>query len=69
MNIGPNEINLLMITAKDLLEEIGVESSAIHVKQKAFQFLVDDEEVQVQIIVTRREDDFLDDFQIEVMND
>ena len=69
MELGNSEKQLLEISAKDLLKQLNDIKKAHHVKQKAFQFLLDnDEEVQVQVIVTRCEDDFLDDFQTEVMN-
>jgi hypothetical protein len=69
MELGSTELKLLEITTKDLLKQIEENSTSLHVKQKAFQHLtINDEEIQIQITVTRCEDDFLDDFQTEVMN-
>ena len=69
MNLGKLELDLLRITTRDLLQEIENNPKALHVKQKAFQFLTsEDEEIQIQITVTRDVDDFLDDFQTEIMN-
>ena len=69
MELGNTELTLLEITTKDLLKQIEENPTSLHVKQKAFQHLtINDEEIQIQITVTRCENDFLDDFQTEVMN-
>lgn len=69
MELGPLELSLLEMTTKDLLKEIQENPTASHVKQKAFQHLtIKNEEIQIQITVTRDESDFLEDFQTEVMN-
>lgn len=68
MKITHNEVELLKISTIDLLGRLKEESQSHHVKQKAFQFLLNGEEVQVQVLVTRHEDDFLEDFQTEIMN-
>ena len=69
MELGKTELTLLEITTKNLLKQIEENPTSIHVKKKAFQFLTsEDEEIQIQITITRDEGDFLDDFQTEVMN-
>lgn len=69
LEIRDNEIKLLEISAKDLSKELNQNKEALHVRMKAFDHLLDgDEEVQVHVLITRDKSDFLDDFQIEVMN-
>lgn len=70
MELGDSEKKLLEFSAKDVLKQLNVRKSVHSVKMKAFQFLLDnDEEVQVQVIVTRNEPYFLDDFETEITND
>ena len=60
--------DLLISSSKDLIEKLNENNEASYVKQKAFQYLLDNgEKVQVQVMVTREEDDFLDDFVTEEM--
>lgn len=68
MEIGKDELKLLELITIDLLDEIEKNEDALHVKQKSFQFLTSkNEEIQIQITVTRDESEFLDDFQTEIM--
>lgn len=69
LKVNDNEIKLLEISAKDLSKELNEDKKALHVRMKAFDHLLDgNEEVQVHVLITRDKSDFLDDFQIEVMN-
>lgn len=69
LEIKENEIKLLEISAKDLSKELNQNKHALHVRMKAFDHLLDnDEEVQLHVLITRDKSDFLDDFQTEVMN-
>lgn len=67
--IRQTEIDLLACSARDLCKTLNDNKKSLHVRMKAFDHLLDgDEEVQVHVLITRDENDFLDDFQTEVMN-
>jgi hypothetical protein len=69
LEIKENEKMLLEISAKDLSKELNENKDALQIRMKAFDHLLDNnEEVQVHVLVTRNSDDFLEDFQMEVMN-
>jgi len=67
--IGQTEIKLLTLVAGSLSKELKSNKEALHVRGLAFDHLLDgEEEVQVQIIITRDKDDFLNFFQTEIMH-
>jgi len=58
--------DLLKASARDCAKELQNDKEILHSKMSAGYILLDTKEkVQVQVIVTRDEDSFLDDFQIE----
>jgi hypothetical protein len=63
MKIGNNEKNLIISSAEDLIKKLNEDKISLEIKQMAFGWLLDDnEEIQVQVVVTREEDNFLDPF-------
>jgi hypothetical protein len=62
-------INLLKITASELIPKMSANTGLNHVKQQAFDHYdpMTKEVYQVQVTVTRREADFLEPFQTEEM--
>jgi len=69
LEIKHNEIKLMEISAKDLSNQLNQNKKSLHIRMKAFDHLLDDnEEVQVHVLITRDKSDFLDDFETEVMN-
>jgi len=66
--INSTEKQLLEITTRDLSNELSENTNALHVRMKAYDGLINGtEEVQVHILITRDKDDFLEDFQTEIM--
>lgn len=64
------EIDLLVISSKDLIQKLVESPNHCSVKQCAFHHpnSQNNELFQVQVIVTRAESDFLEDFQTEYMS-
>lgn len=71
ISLKPDEIKLLQISAAELCVMLEEKPELSHVKQNAYTYWSEKEkaEYQVQVTVTRRQDDFLEDFQTEEMND
>lgn len=68
MEINNVTINLLALTAKDLSKKLNQDKTLLYVKQYAAAHMLDnDEEVQIQVLITRDKDDFLEDFCTEEM--
>lgn len=67
--LNQNEKDLLNFSAGDLIPMLKDNSDLSHVKQKAFEYYDSDakEYYQIQVVVTRNESDFLEDFQTEEM--
>lgn len=71
MELRKTEVDLLTISAKELIESLAKpeHSKTAHLRQSAFTHVLNGkEEVQIHVMVTRDQFDFLDDFQTEVMN-
>ena len=63
MEISDSERTLLEISAKEMIKELNENKELCSAKQMVFGFVLDnEEEVQVQVNVTRCKDDFLEPF-------
>jgi hypothetical protein len=69
--LSKNEKDLLEISAKELTQMLTYNKDLSHVKQMAYGYYSNEtkEEFQVQILVTRHENDFLEAFQTEEMSE
>lgn len=68
--VTQDEIKLLVISSSELCDMLDNRRDLHHVRQNAYEYLSPNGEVfQVQVTVTRREDDFLEAFQTEEMKD
>jgi hypothetical protein len=69
--LNKNEKDLLEISAKELTQMLTDNEDLSHVKQMAYGYYSKEteEEFQVQVIVTRRTNDFLEAFQTEEMSE
>lgn len=70
LELRQTEKDLLQFSAGDLIPMLQEKTKLHHVKQTAFQHYCEmtKEFFQVQVIVTRNESDFLDDFVTEEMS-
>lgn len=69
MELNETSIKLLEISAKNLIKELNENKKAKHVREAACTHILDDdEEVQIHVLVTRDKGDFLEPFDLEVMN-
>ena len=63
MKIRDSERTLLEVSAKDLIKQLNENVDIRSAKQMAFGFVLDrKEEVQIQVVVTRCKNDFLEPF-------
>ena len=63
-HLNEDAVNLLIISAKDLQRQLNDKRHLISVAQVAFESVLDNDEiVQVQVVVTRRKEDFIGDFE------
>lgn len=71
LELRQTEKDLLQFSAGDLIPMLEEKTKLHHVKQTAFQHYCEKtkEFFQVQVIVTRNESDFLDDFVTEEMSE
>ena len=69
MELSQNKKALLKGTVKDLLASIVYNEELSHVRQSAFDSFITEtkEQVQVHVIVTRNQNDFLDFLETEEM--
>lgn len=59
----------LAVTAEELIKKMNDNKSALHMRTNAVDFLLDgDDEVQIQVLITRDKNDFIKDFEMEVKN-
>jgi molybdopterin converting factor small subunit len=71
MDLKQTELDLMSISVKELINKISDDDNAEcnYVRQKAFDHWSEKGELlQVQIMVVRNDNDFLDDFETEIMN-
>jgi hypothetical protein len=70
LELRKTEKDLLQFSAGDLIPRLEEKPNLHHVKQTAFQYYCEKtkEFFQVQVIVTRNESDFLEDFVTEEMS-
>lgn len=68
--LNESETSLLDVTTRDLIPALIAAPSLVHVKQAAFDYYNADtkEHFQVQVVVTRNKEDFLEFLQIEEMS-
>jgi hypothetical protein len=63
-----NQQKLLMAGTKEMLEAIEENTDCLHVRTMAFEKFQNGKIIQVHVLVTQDESDFLEHFQTEVMS-
>lgn len=59
---------LLMAVTKEMLEALEENTDCLHVRTMAFEAFINGKIVQLHVLVTQDENDFLDHFQTEIMS-
>jgi len=69
MKLESQSLNLLKLTTENLMVMLSQDNSLKHVRQNAFDDLIGDENIQIHVLVTRDNDDFLEFLQTEEMRE